>query len=276
MHTMATPELTPTAAIAFAAELGCGGIELVIQDLYRCGLPSACTIDKASELGTYARDLGAPVIAVTPYDRAFNAADQSRREAAIKGMIHAIRLGKALGAASVRVLAGDAVDGADWNPAFDRLVAALRQLAAVAASEEIGLNIENHDGTMADSAARTMAIWSAVGHASVGVIYDPVNLERLGRESYPQSLALQRQAIRHLHLKDDVIAADGTRRACVPGRGNVPWPAMIEDLQRHGYAGDATVEYERRWLPDILPPASESLPEAIGFIERCRASPALR
>src|SRR5262249_29919534 len=125
-----------------------------------------------------------------------------------------------------------------------------------------------HDGTMADSAARTMAIWSAVDHPSLGVIYDPLNLDRFGREPYPQSLELQRAAIRHLHLKDDRIAADGTRQACIPGRGPMPWSAILRDLGRHGYKGDVTIEYERRWLPNVLPLAAEALPEAIAFIER--------
>lgn len=265
MHTMATPALTPREAIAFAVQVGVDGIELVIQDGYRCGLAEDASLAEAAALGRAARDAGVPIRAATPYARAFSAAEPERRAAAIGATIHAIRLGAALGARGMRILAGEPTD--DWAPALDRLAVALRALAAVADAEGVDLNIENHDGTMADSAARTMAIWRAVDRARVGVIYDPVNLERLGREPFPESFTLQRDAIRHVHVKDDEVAG-GKRQACVPGCGSVNWPAMIQALAARGYAGDLTLEYETRWLPH-LPPPETGLPEAVRFLRRC-------
>ena len=65
MHTMATPALTPGAAVDFAATLGFDGVELVIQDGYRRGLPADATVADAAALGRAARDAGAPIVAVT-------------------------------------------------------------------------------------------------------------------------------------------------------------------------------------------------------------------
>jgi sugar phosphate isomerase/epimerase len=264
MHTMATPVLPPRAAADFAASLGFDGIELVIQDGYRCGLPADAPLADAAALGRAARDAGAPIVAVTPYARAFNAAEAERRDSAIAETKHAIRLAAVLGAGAVRILAGEPTGD---EAALQRLADAIRQLACAADGEGVDLNIENHDGTMADSAARTMAIWCAVDHGRVGVIYDPVNLERLGQEVFPASLTLQREAIRHVHVKDDERIG-GERRACVPGRGIVPWPAILVALAASGYAGALTLEYETRWLPH-LPAPEIGLPEALRFLRGC-------
>jgi sugar phosphate isomerase/epimerase len=43
------------------------------------------------------------------------------------------------------------------------------------------------------------------------------------------------------------------------GDGIIPWPAIIAALSRDGYRGCLSLEYERRWFPDQLPPAELGL-----------------
>src|SRR5258708_3307437 len=111
------------------------------------------------------------------------------------------------------------------------------------------------------TAARTMRIWRAVGHAALGVIYEPGNLAREGKEAFPASLIAQSDAIRHVHVKDYVFAPDlpNGRRAVPPGEGMLGWGAIIAALSQLGYEGDLTLEYEMRWVPDQLPPPAIGL-----------------
>ena len=121
--------------------------------------------------------------------------------------------------------------------------------------------------TMATSAVRTVEICTAIDRDNVGILFDPANLATLGAESFLDGLALQAPMIRHVHVKDAVIVGGG-RRSVVPGTGTDPWPEVVHALQAGGYDGHYSLEYERRWLPD-LPPAEIALPIGISFLESC-------
>jgi sugar phosphate isomerase/epimerase len=41
----------------------------------------------------------------------------------------------------------------------------------------------------------------------------------------------------------------------VVGEGILPWRDIIAELKRTGFEGWLSIEYERRWYPDLLPPA---------------------
>lgn len=49
------------------------------------------------------------------------------------------------------------------------------------------------------------------------------------------------------------------------GRGAVPLDEVLVTLARNGYAGWLSLEWERRWYPDV-PPLAEVLPQAAAWI----------
>jgi L-ribulose-5-phosphate 3-epimerase len=258
---MATPELSVVEALDLASELGLDGIDLVCQGKYRCGIATDAAIKDAHGLKRAAADRGLIIGALTPYEKGFNRGDREERALAVANLAHAVRLAEALGAGSVRVLAGDEVEGHDRLPRFELLVATLREAACEAEGRGIALNIENHDGTMADSAERTREIWQAINHSGVGIIYDPANLIRDSKEPFPENFEIQKEAIKLVHVKDYIFAegvkleaANGASRACAPvGDGVVPWTTILAALKAGGYAGDLSLEYEMRWWPEQLP-----------------------
>jgi L-ribulose-5-phosphate 3-epimerase len=271
LHTMATPHLDLPGAIRQARALGLDGVEVVRQEGYRCALSPSSSLTEARTIGALAERLGAPVRALSPYVKAFNDADDSARAAAVAEMTAAIAQAQALGAPRLRLLAGEEETPSLWEASLERLVESLRGLAVLAARAGISLDIENHPGTMADDAARTMRIWRAVDHPALGVIYDPGNLAREGKEAFPASLIAQSDAIRHVHVKDYVFAPDlpNGRRAVPPGEGMLGWGAIIAALSHLGYEGDLTLEYETRWVPDELPPPEIGLAIGRDFLRRC-------
>ena len=59
--------------------------------------------------------------------------------------------------------------------------------------------------------------------------------------------------IRHTHLKDSVPAGND-RRYVLTGTGNVPVRRQVEALQKIGYRGFYSFEWEKRWHPEIEEP----------------------
>lgn len=279
LHTMATPGLDPVGALDLARELGLAGLDLICQAGYRCAIAPDAEIETARALRAEADRRGLVIGALTPYEKRFNGADAGERAAALAALQYAVDLADALGARSIRVLGGTEVPAAEWPSAAERLVDSLKRAAPYAASREIDLNIENHDGTMCDTAERTAEICRRIGAANVGIVYDPANLMRDGKEQFPEGHTLQADAIRLVHVKDYRFvpgavrsgANEVSRRSVPVGQGDVPWKAIVAALSAQGYAGDLTLEYEMRWVPDQLPPTRIGAAMSRDFLQCCLA-----
>lgn len=271
LHTMATPKLDPIGALDLAKKLGYDGVDFVSQANYRCGLEPSASLDEARALAAAAASRGMPIRALSPYDKAINVEDKAVREKAMSGFRRAIEHAAALGAEKIRVLPGVDVPDSKWDSTLSLLVESLRTLADFGATIGVALNIENHDGTMADTAARTMRIWRACGHPNVGIIYDPANLIRDNKEDFPESFAIQAEGIRHIHFKDYVFDPDypNGRHAIVPGEGVIPWVGIFKELRQIGFRGDLSLEYETRWVPEQLPAPEIGLLRARKYVDKC-------
>src|SRR6478609_11639188 len=154
-HTLGTPEQTVPEALALFAAAGLDAAELIYQDDYRSGLPlrdrrAAEQARRASE------DIGVPIVGMTPYTTAINALDEGQWRAAVDEFRGAIEIAQVLGADRLRVYAGSWQPDQPDHPAhWDQLVAALRTLAPEASAAGIRLCVENHFGTMTQTAADT-------------------------------------------------------------------------------------------------------------------------
>ena len=274
LHTMATPDLSPIGALDLAEELNLDGIDLICQGNFLSAMKPNAKLQEATILRKEADLRGLRIGAFTPYEKHFNAANQEIRTTTINQMKHAVLLAEELGASSVRVLAGEEVDEEEWEEALKRLVDSLKIVADFATEHGVTLNIENHDGTMAVSASKTMEIWSQVNHPKVGIIYDPANLIRDQQEGFPENLDIQAKAIQLIHVKDYIFfenipqsASNPSSRKCMPvGDGMIPWSDILKALHKNNHRGDLTFEYEMRWYPEQLPPTPIGIARSRDFI----------
>jgi sugar phosphate isomerase/epimerase len=282
-HTLGTPEQTVPEALALFATAGLDAAEVIYQDGYRSGLPlrdrrSAQEARRASE------GLGIPIVGMTPYTTGINALDEGDWRTAVDEFRGAIEIAQVVGADRLRVYAGS------WQPNqrdhaahWDQLVAALRTLAPEASEAGVRLCVENHFGTMTQTAAETARLVREVNHPAVRVLYDQANLTFTHDEPYEEALRIQGDLVGHVHVKDlvftdpdapfqasetaRVAASERAVRSRVVGDGIVPWGEIIASLSTLGYDDVLTLEYEYRWHPQDLPEP------AVGF---SRSAAALR
>ena len=280
-HTLGTPGMTLLEAIRLFKAAALDAAEVIYQDEY----PAAITPSdpkSAHQAAAVARAEGLPIVALTPYTTTINSLDTATWQRGIDEFRGCIDAAHEVGARRIRVYAGSWQPGApDYSAHWERLSTALRVLAVDAQQSEVVLCVENHFGTMTQTAADTARLVREVDSPSVRVLYDQANLTFTHDEDWKQAFAAQGDLISHVHVKDLIFkdrhapfrASDTARvkaeeraiRSRVIGTGIVPWTDIIEELTRRGYDDVLTLEYEYRWHPQDLPDPKT------GFADSARA-----
>lgn len=284
-HTMGTPEWSLPDALKLFSHLGLEGAEVIWQRGYACGLDPDIDASKLRDIALYARDLGVPVVALTPYEDRFNSLDDRTREDAISAYTRALAAAERLGCRWIRLYGGRYLTGEGqrdirWN----KLVESLRILGDRARDHGTIICVETHFNTMADTAENTASLIHAVDHAHVRVLYDQANLAFIGAEEWPQAMKRLSGLIAYVHVKDFVFtrtdrqfaASDVSHvedearivRSRIVGEGILPWRDILRALDEIGYDGCLSLEYERRWHPQDLSPADEGMARSVERIRR--------
>jgi L-ribulose-5-phosphate 3-epimerase len=280
-HTLGTPNRSLGDSLRLFREAGLDAAEVIYQDDY----PSAVSPSdpgSARRAAQVARDEGVPIVALTPYTTALNSLERRSWLQGMDELRRCIAAAREVGAARVRVYAGAWQPGHDDHAAhWKQLRTALETLAPAAKDAEVVLCVENHFGTMTQTASDTALLVREIDLPSVRVLYDQANLTFTHDETWQEAMAVQGDLIGHVHVKDlefsdpnaPFRASETARvkkeeraiRSRVVGTGVVPWPQIIDALVQRGYDDVLTLEYEYRWHPQDLPDP------AVGFKESASA-----
>jgi len=274
-HTLGTPGHDLAQALRLFARAGLDAAEVIYQDDYPAAI-NPSDPRSAQQAAAIADAEGVPIVALAPYTTSINSVDAGSWQQGIDEFRACLEAAHTVGATRVRVYAGA------WHPGdtdhaghWEQLRSALTVLAPEAADAGVVLCVENHFGTMTQTAADTARLVREVGFPSVGVLYDQANLTFTHDEAWSEAFAVQGELVSHVHVKDLVFkdpeapfrASDTARvkaeeravRSRVVGTGVVPWPDILKELVRRGYDDVLSLEYEYRWHPQDLPDP------AIGF-----------
>lgn len=262
---MSVPE-----ALHLFHDAGLDAAEIIWQDDYVAAIPEKDSQPLVAEIAKVAADLGLEIAGLTPYMAAYNSLNDSARRHDMERMRRCIEVAARLDCHHIRVYAGSFKPGdGQRQEKWQRLIGALQVLGEEAQQAGVTLCVENHFNTMTVTAAETAALMEAVNVDGVGVLYDQANLAFTHSEPYQEAIALQRDWIRYVHVKDLIFvdpdkpftadqvarvkAEDRAIRSRVVGDGVLQWPAILGQLKKIGYDGYLALEYEYRWHPADLP-----------------------
>jgi len=126
----------------------------------------------------------------------------------------------------------------------------LAALAEHATSAGVKIGVETHDEF---ASARTVAgaLALAPGEA-VGAVWDMFHTTRAG-EPPAEALAQLDGRVINVHLKDARRTADGWQLVLL-GEGDIPVQDGLRLLHQAGYGGYVSVEWEKKWHPEIAEP----------------------
>jgi sugar phosphate isomerase/epimerase len=263
--TLGIPSLPVPEAVRLAAEAGFEGLELRAhpEEPVHTGLTAA---ERNAVAGEF-RATGVEVLTVAGYAKVASPGDD---EAVLAEGRELLALAGDLGASFVRVFPGGPT-GPDADPATADATAARRlaALAPLAADHGVRLLLETHDSHRSgEAAARVLA---AVGHGSVGALWDVLHTWLSG-EQPGASHRLLAPFLGYTQVKDVASAEDLT--PLPPGEGVLPLAEAVRLLTHAGGSADPVVapreewlcwEYEKRWfpqvreLPELLPAVGEHL-----------------
>ncbi|MCS7263748.1 MAG: sugar phosphate isomerase/epimerase [Armatimonadetes bacterium] len=159
-------------------------------------------------------------------------------------------LASALHCPVVRVFGGNIPDGMDRETYFKLVAERLQILADFAKPMGVNIAIETHDELV--KAADVATILSYVSAENSGCVWDVHHSFRAG-ETPEQSVKYLGKRIVATHLKDSV-RKDGKIRYVPVGQGEVPLVGAIKALRQIGYQGFLTLEWEKRWHPELEEP----------------------
>lgn len=156
----------------------------------------------------------------------------------------ALELAREWGTDTIRVFGGDVGDLGEVARRVGPLLA-----------EDVVVALETHDHFA--SAARVGELLRLVDSPSLAAIWDLHHPTRVG-ESPVDVVRELGPSIRLVHVKD--ARRRGELWELVPlGEGEVPVRESLAALRGLGYDGWLTVEWEKRWHPELAPP-DEALP----------------
>lgn len=162
-----------------------------------------------------------------------------------------IDLAHALGAPYVRVFGNEYVPGVARDEMLTHIARGLRELGDYAQGKSVTVLIESH-GDFTDSPS-LQSLLERAASPNVALLWDAHHTFVSGREEPEETVRRLGSYIRHTHLKDSV-AAGNDRRYVLTGTGTVPVRRQVAALQKIGYRGFYSFEWEKRWHPEIEEP----------------------
>jgi sugar phosphate isomerase/epimerase len=259
--TLAFPDATLASAASLGRRWGYSGIELRLIDgeLIDPSMPAADRV--RVKRAVTAAEL--PVVAVDSSIRLTddNPGPELRRF---------LELASDWESPLVRVFGGAL---AAANPARQQqLRAAARVLeSSVPRAERLGvaIGVETHDAFSASSlVAELLALVdpAAVDSGAVGAVWDSHHPHRMG-ETPAEVYANLGSRILLAQVKDARRKADGDWQLVLLGEGEVPVKDMLELLAAGGYPHWISVEWEKRWHPEIEEP-EVALPQHLDLLTK--------
>jgi sugar phosphate isomerase/epimerase len=198
------------------------GLEIVsiASPLLKCALPGAPDVEERFQKDMFAA--------------AYGIEDQARIAA------RAFETAKRAGAKIVRVFSY-------WRTVrpeacFERIVAALAELAAGAAREGLTVCLENEHACNIGTGTELARVLEALEHPNLKAVWDPANALVAGENPFPEGYGkLAAGRIGHVHAKDCRMV-DGQPVWTPLGEAEVDWPGQMAALWRDGYRGWISLE----------------------------------
>jgi sugar phosphate isomerase/epimerase len=246
--TLGCPGWSLDQALRAAQELGYQGIQLRLLDGEV--IPPDLPVSERRRVAAAFRRAGIEMACLDTSAR-FTAPDPAARRRQEDDVRAYLRLANEWETPMLRVFGGNLAEGSTEAQGVAYLAESLGNLTPDAERAGVTIALETHD---AFSAGRTVAeVLRQVPSPRIAAVWDTHHPYRMG-ETVAQTWDYLGQRMVHTHVKDARRRPDGSWQLVLLGEGEVPVRDAIATWARHGYAGYVSVEWEKKWHPEIEEP----------------------
>lgn len=204
--------LTPEGIIDLAARSGVEAIEWGADKHVPPG-----DLDNARRIGDLCRARGVTPASYGSYVRAGT-------PDALQAFVPVLEAARALGAANIRVWAGEAKRLRAGEEAFANAARDLREMARMAAEQSITVSVEYHRRTLTEDAEDALALLEAADHANLFSYWQPV--PGRGRARWLEELTMLAPHLGDLHVFFWIMTDSGQERRPL-AEGVDDWRALF-------------------------------------------------
>lgn len=263
--TLGCPAWDLDRIIRSAAELGFHGLEIrgLQEDLDVTRRPEFTT--EAAETRRKLQDRGV-AIACFSSSVLLSDPDAGNRERSFDELKRYAGLCVAFGAPFIRIFGGK-IGSIPRKAALESAAATLRAMAGLVKGTGVRILVETHDDWM--RADHMKALMTAADNDSVGLLWD-VNHPFMFLGEKPETTWNETgRWIRHTHWKDSIWNPKAKHgfEPCLMGAGQVPHREIDRVLKDGGYTGYRSLEWEKRWHPEI-PEPEVAFPQYAEYMKR--------
>jgi sugar phosphate isomerase/epimerase len=246
--TLACPEWSLEEVVDAAHRYGYDGVELRLID---GGVIDSRT--PAAERDRVLRTFSAAGVPIAALDTSIRLAGESGAGDVEAELRSFLELAHQWEAPVLRVFGGEWAPDRSRNQVFQQVAHLLMSVASEAEQLGVTIALETHDAFA--SASAVADVLELTSSAAVGALWDTHHPYRMG-ESPERVWELLGSRIMHVHVKDARRSAGSSSEwdLALLGEGDVPVAAALQVLQRHGYNGWVSVEWEKKWHPEIADP----------------------
>jgi fatty-acyl-CoA synthase len=262
---LACPQWSTEQIVTNALNFGYDAIELRLLDGEVIDpIKDAAKVAQAVKLS---RNNGLEVCALDTSSRV-NQPDEEKRAETLTDLRAWFRLAQEVQVPLLRIFGGSGKTDTKPQPTeqeVDRqVIDFLGQIALEAERAHVTVALETHDSF--SSARRVGDILKAVNSKFVGALWDSQHPYRVG-ETAEEVYAYLGHTIVHVHVKDARRTGSTEKdwQLTLLGEGEVPVREQLQLLQQNGYNRYASVEWEKKWHPEI-PEPEVALPQHIHWL----------
>ena len=246
--TLGCPDWSWGEIVAAAKDLGYDGLEIRgIQGEFHLNSAKPFLPDRINGTKQHLQEINLSISCLTSACYLYLKKEQ---EAIIKDGMEYIEIASRLNVPFVRVL-GDK-EPQITEPVDDALVCeGLKILGDYAAQRNVTILMETN-GVYADS-QRISSVIERVNHPHVAVLWDVHHPYRFMNEQFTYTWQQLAPYIKYLHIKDSVQEGERIRYRLL-GEGDLPLGDLAVVLKKGGYQGWASLEWVKKWHPDLEEP----------------------
>jgi sugar phosphate isomerase/epimerase len=250
--TLGCPDWTFQQIIDFAAANGYQGIELrgILKQL---DLPQCPEFNRPQSITDTIERMKAKQLSFVNLGSSCNLhlADPVKRKENLDGARRFIDLAQQIACPYVRVFPNNFPKDQAKQDTVNLIVKGLQELGDYAKGKNVMVLMETH-GELVYS-EDLLNIMQQVNHPQTGLIWDVTNMWTITKEASAAVYKKLKPYILHTHIKD-AKPVNGAPQYTFLGKGEVPIFDAISLLQKGGYKGFYSFEWEKLWHPELAAP----------------------